>query len=254
MWLPREARGGSDDGGGSVMKTPGRLVQPDVLDWLVCHDMKQKKQKADALRCGWDPVLRPCVVGTATTEHGKSPANSLVCLACLSHPFNENGMQCTPHTPFPSLYWNTLCPTVCAPPPSIQLQSGKQQQQGGRRWMRMNEWMRPFHPHPLSACKPPSNSSSPLFPSFHLWHTAFLHALLYSRPPLIPGFAALCYDCGQCVLHTYLLAPILCRDAHIKDCHFQRSGVSHPHKCCPDTWSGKIKQPACPSVSRVCGG
>lgn len=62
-----------------------------------------------------------------------------------------------------------------------------------------------------------------------------------SRPLLTPGFAGLCYDCGRCVLHTYLLAPLLRRDAHIKDCHFQRSGVSPPHKCCPDTWSGKIK-------------
>lgn len=71
--------------------------------------------------------------------------------------------------------------------------------------------------------------------------------LLYSRP----GFAALCYDCGQCVFHTYLLVPILCRDAHIKDCHFQRSGVSHAHKCCPDTWSGKIKT-ACLPIRVLC--
>lgn len=162
MWLPREARGGSDDGGGSVVKTPGRLVQPDVLDWLVCHDMKQKKQKADALRCGWDPVLRPCVVGTATTEHGKSPANSLVCLACLSHPFNENGMQCTPHTPFPSLYWNTLCPTVCAPPPPFNFKAANNNNKGGEdEWGWMNECA-PSIPTPSLPANPPP---TPLLPS-----------------------------------------------------------------------------------------
>lgn len=78
-------------------------------------------------------------------------------------------------------------------------------------------------------------------------------ALLHSHPPCTPGFAGLCYDCSQCVLHTYLLAPILRWDAHIKECHFQRSRVSHAHKCCPDTWSGKIKT-ACLPVRGLCGG
>lgn len=105
-------------------------------------------------------------------------------------------------------------------------------------------------PPPLRLQTPPPTPLAPLFPSFHLRHAAFLHAL-HSRPLLTPGFAALCYDCGRGVLHTYLLAPILCRDAHIKDCHFQRSGVSHAHKCCPDTWSGKIKT-ACLPVRVLC--
>lgn len=103
----------------------------------------------------------------------------------------------------------------------------------------------------------PSTSPAPLLPSTVPSIPAFLHALLRSRPPVTPGFAGLCYDCGRCVLHTYLLAPLLRRDAHIKDCHFQRSGVSPAHKCCPDTWSGKIKT-ACLLVRvlclSVCGG
>ncbi len=86
---------------------------------------------------------------------------------------------------------------------------------------------------------------------FHPWQTAFLYALPRSRPPLTPGFAGLCYDCGRCVLHTYLLALLLRRDAHIKDCHFQRSEVSPAHKCCPDTWSGKIKN-ACLPIRVLC--
>lgn len=79
-------------------------------------------------------------------------------------------------------------------------------------------------------------------------------ALLHSHPPRTPpAFAGLCCDCCQCVLHTYLLAPILRWDAHIKECHFQRSRVSHAHKCCPDTWSGKIKT-ACLPVRVRCAG
>ena len=101
-------------------------------------------------------------------------------------------------------------------------------------------------PSPLCPLTP-SSSPVPLYPLL----TAFLHALLCSRPPLTPDFAGLCYDCGRCVLHTYQLAPLLRRDAHIKDCHFQRSGVSPAHKCCPDTWSGKIKM-ACLPVHVLC--
>lgn len=67
------------------------------------------------------------------------------------------------------------------------------------------------------------------------------------------GCEGLCYDCSQCVLHTCLLAPILRWDAHIKECHFQRSRVSHAHKCCPDTWSGKTKA-ACLPVLVLRGG
>lgn len=105
----------------------------------------------------------------------------------------------------------------------------------------MSEW----HPSPLCLDIPSSSSCS--------LHHIFQAALLHSHPPCTPGFAGLCYDCSQCVLDTYLLAPILRWDAHIKECHFQRSRVSHAHKCCPDTWSGKIKT-ACLPVRVLCGG
>lgn len=106
-----------------------------------------------------------------------------------------------------------------------------------------------LHPPPLPAhplhlpCSP-----LPFLPSL----TYCLPACPSRLPPsAYPWFAGLCYDCGRCVLHTYLLAPLLRRDAHIKDCHFQRSGVSPAHKCCPDTWSGKIKT-ACLPVRVPC--
>lgn len=103
---------------------------------------------------------------------------------------------------------------------------------------------------PLPLCLVlPSSSSCSLHHTFHCSGCS---------PPLPPFtyplvFAGLCYDWNQCVLHTSLLAPILRRDAHIKECHFQRSRVSHAHKCCPDTWSGKIKT-ACLPVRVLCGG
>lgn len=121
-------------GGGGVIKTSGRLVQPTVLDRIMCHDMKQKKREVGALRCGWDPGLKQSLVGAVTTKHGKSPVSSLVCLACLSHPFNENGMQCTPHTPFPHCT-EPHCVPPCTPPPH----STSKRQTTTTRGEKMNE-------------------------------------------------------------------------------------------------------------------
>lgn len=108
----------------------------------------------------------------------------------------------------------------------------------------MNEW---HPPSPFAWSSPPA-----LLAPSTISSTAQA-ALLHSHPSRTPGFAGLCYDCNQCVLHTSLFAPILRWDAHIKECHFQRSGVSHAHKCCLDTWSGKIKT-ACLPVRVLCGG
>lgn len=108
--------------------------------------------------------------------------------------------------------------------------------------------MCPFHP-PFARTLPPPPLLPTTLPSIPDRLPSCMPSPL---PPFAyPGFAGLCYDCGRCVLHTYLLAPLLRWDAHIKDCHFQRSGVSPAHKCCPDTWSGKIKR-ACLPVRVLC--
>lgn len=142
-------------------------------------------------------------------------------------------MAChAPHTP-PSLtvlnHTVSHCANPCPNPTSKQQITSMG---GGDE----DEWINVQPPCNLF-CSPP-----------YLWQTASLHAIL---PLPTPSFEGLCCDCGQSVLHTYLLAPILCQDAHIKDCHFQRSGVSHAHKCCPDTWSGKIKT-ACLTIRVLC--
>lgn len=188
-----------DAGSGVFIKTSAGLVQPNVLDWVMSLEMKQEEREEGRFEV-WraDPGLK-CYCGWCDNSEAWEESNraDLVCLACLSRPFNENGMQCPPpptHTcPHPSLYRATLCPTVH--PHYIQLQSSKQQQ-GGRRWMRMDEWMCPFQPSLPFPSNPQTASRIPP---------------LCSRPLLTPGFAASFYDRGQCVLHTYLLAPILRR-------------------------------------------
>lgn len=97
-------------------------------------------------------------------------------------------------------------------------------------------------------------SPTSIYSSFHPSQAASMHSFHSSHPPLTPGFDGLCYDCDWYVLHTDLSAPLLCRDDHIKDCHFQRSGVSPAHKCCLDTWYGKIKTSCSPVLVHVCGG
>lgn len=108
-------------------------------------------------------------------------------------------------------------------------------------------------PSPFAWTSPPALLAPSTIQYLPLLRLLSSPPLLHSHPPCTPGFAGLCCDCSQCVLHTYLLAPILRWDAHIKECHFQRSRVSHAHKCCPDTWSGKIKT-ACLPVRVLCGG
>lgn len=155
---------------------------------------------------------------------------------------NENGMQGTPHTPFPHCT-KPHCVPPCTPHPASKRQITTTTE--GEK-MNEDEWMCPFHHLPTPLCAHTTLQSLPSKQSASL-HVFFL----CSHPLLTPNFAVLCYDCGQCVLHTYLLAPLLCRGALIKHCHFQRSGMSPSHKCCPDTWSGKIKT-ACLTISVLC--
>lgn len=70
-------------------------------------EMKWEEGKEGALRCGADSDLK-CWCGWCDNSEAweESTGADLVCLACLSHPFNENGMQCTPphihtHAPTP---------------------------------------------------------------------------------------------------------------------------------------------------------
>ena len=154
-------------------------------------------------------------------------------------------MQCAPLTPFPHCT-EPHCVPPCTPHPASKRQITTTTEGGEDEWGWMNV---PLPPPPCAHT--PSTSLVPLYPSLCPWRTVFVHALLCYRPLLTPYFEGLCYDCGRCVLHTYLLAPLLRRDAHIKDCHFQRSGVSPAHKCCPDTWSGKIKT-ACLTIRVLC--
>lgn len=62
-------------------------------------EMKWEEGKEGTLRCGADPDLK-CWCGWCDNSEAweESTGADLVCLACLSHPFNENGMQCTPPT------------------------------------------------------------------------------------------------------------------------------------------------------------
>lgn len=103
-------------------------------------------------------------------------------------------MQCSPHTPFP--YCTELhCVPPCTPHLASKLQITTTE--GGRRWMRMNE------------CAP---SIPPLPPDLPRSPLPFLPSLTNCLPtcpsPLLHSahlcFAGLCYECGWCVLHTYL--------------------------------------------------
>lgn len=93
----------------------------------------------------------------------------------------------------------------------------------------------PGHPLQLFLLPPPYLPLLRLLSSTHTLH--------------VPPDLQACVVTVASVSYTH----ILWWDVHIKECHFQRSRVSHAHKCCPDTWSGKIKT-ACLPVHVLCGG
>lgn len=133
--------------------------------------------------CGW------CDNSEAWEE---STGADLVCLACVSHPFNENGMQCPPpthtHTRAPTPHCTEPhCVPLCTPT-TFNFKAANNNKEGEGEWGWINE------------CAP----SSPRSPSLQ-------------TPRLLPACP--------------LSAPALCSLLGLQPCFMTVASVCYTHIC-----------------------